>query len=72
MPLFAGPPIAVRYIVKYMQGVFNKVHGVRWAVRALLLWLTSQCNKDLLRRRKVYIQSLLEQHLTDRLQFPSL
>jgi hypothetical protein len=35
--------MAVRYIVKYMQGVFNKVHGVRWAVRALLLWLTSQC-----------------------------
>ena len=52
MPLFAGPPIAVRYIVKYMQGVFNKVHGVRWAVRVLLLWLTSQCKTYLLRRRK--------------------
>jgi hypothetical protein len=23
--------------------VFNKVHGVRWAVRVLLPWLTSQC-----------------------------
>ena len=34
--------MAVRYIVKYMQGVFNKVHGVRWAVRVLFLWLTIQ------------------------------
>ncbi len=44
MPLFAGQPIAVWHIVKYHAGVkMNKVHGVRWAVRVLLLAIVSQC-----------------------------
>jgi len=36
-PAYGGPVHC-----KYMQGVLNKVHGVRWAVRVLLPWLTGQ------------------------------
>jgi hypothetical protein len=56
MPLFAGQPIAVRYIVKYMQGVYSiKCTGVRWAVRALLLWLTVSAIKAFFEGRSVHI-----------------